>query len=187
MKKPVSFPAMGEMKLPSSENRALFTGTQVAYYFLCKRKLWLFSKGLGMEKNSELVHLGKVIDEFAFQRERRQEGYSDEPVRVDFMRVRDGIVVHEVKKSSSLEEIHEWQVKYYIWYLRRKGISVKGGVIHYPRSFRTRKVDFSADDARLIEEALRGIREVLSLPQPPPPRRTKICRRCAYFEFCFIR
>ena len=178
---------MGKMRLSSSENRVLFAGTQVAYYFLCKRKLWLFSKGLGMEKNSELVNLGKVIDEFAFEREKKREGYSDEPVRVDFLRVRDGIVVHEVKKSSSMEEVHEWQVKYYIWYLRRKGISVREGVIHYPRSFRTREVSFSPEDARLIEKALGGIREVLSRPQPPPPRRTKICRKCAYFEFCFVR
>ncbi len=175
------------MKLSSSEKKVLFTGTQVAYYFLCGRKLWLFSRGLGLERHSELVNLGKVIDEFSFGRDKRQESFSDEPVKVDFLRVKDGVVVHEVKKSNKMEEVHEWQVKYYIWYLRRKGISVREGVIHYPRSFRTKKVKFTDEDARLIEEALKGIKEILSLPQPPPPRRAKICSKCAYFEFCFVR
>ena len=175
------------MNLSSSERKALFTGTQVAYYFLCRRKLWLFSRGLGMESTSELVNLGRVIDEFSFRREYKGEFFSDEPIKVDFLRISNGIVVHEVKKSSKMEEVHEWQVKYYIWYLSRKGVSVREGVIHYPRAFRMKKVVFTEKDARLIEEALKGIKDVLSLPEPPPPRRTKICSKCAYFEFCFVR
>lgn len=39
------------------ENELLFTGVQVNYYFVCKRKLWLFSHNIGMEKESEAVKI----------------------------------------------------------------------------------------------------------------------------------
>ena len=29
-----------------------FRGTQVAYYVVCQRKLWLFTKGISFEKES---------------------------------------------------------------------------------------------------------------------------------------
>jgi CRISPR/Cas system-associated exonuclease Cas4 (RecB family) len=35
------------------------TGTKIAYYFLCKRKLWLFSHNITFEQESEDVKIGK--------------------------------------------------------------------------------------------------------------------------------
>ncbi|MEM3489504.1 MAG: Dna2/Cas4 domain-containing protein, partial [Nitrososphaerota archaeon] len=32
-----------------------FTGTQVNYYFVCKRKLWFFSHNIELESDSDLV------------------------------------------------------------------------------------------------------------------------------------
>ena len=40
-----------------------YTGTQVNYYLICKRKLWLFSRGLEMEEISDLVLLGRFLHE----------------------------------------------------------------------------------------------------------------------------
>ena len=39
------------------------TGTEMNYYFVCERKLWLFSKGITMESESEAVAIGKVLHE----------------------------------------------------------------------------------------------------------------------------
>ncbi|MCM8807893.1 MAG: CRISPR-associated protein Cas4, partial [Candidatus Omnitrophica bacterium] len=39
------------------------TGTQVAYYIVCKRKLWLFSHQIEMEEFSDYVLIGKIISE----------------------------------------------------------------------------------------------------------------------------
>ncbi len=167
-------------------DRLRFTGTQVAYYFLCKRKLWLFSHGITHEKSSELVALGKVIDEFSFKREKRVEHYGETPVKVDFIRERGEIVVHEVKKSRKMEEVHEWQVKYYIYYLRRRGVDVRKGVIHYPRSLRIKEVILTKSDEKRIEEALREMSVILKMPEPPPPVNKPFCSKCAYYEFCFI-
>lgn len=54
--------------LPS---HALFTGTQVAYAVVCETKLWLFSKYLSMEHESDLVAQGRFINETAYKREKK--------------------------------------------------------------------------------------------------------------------
>ena len=45
------------------------TGTQINYYFICQRKLWLFAKRIDMEQNSEIVAVGKFISESTYKRE----------------------------------------------------------------------------------------------------------------------
>lgn len=47
------------------------TGVMVYYYFVCKRKLWLFGNDLDMEHTSELVGIGKLIDETSYSREKK--------------------------------------------------------------------------------------------------------------------
>ncbi|MEG1567516.1 MAG: Dna2/Cas4 domain-containing protein, partial [Anaerovoracaceae bacterium] len=43
-----------------------FTGTYFNYYYLCKRKLWLFANGICFEHTSDLVFEGKLIHENAY-------------------------------------------------------------------------------------------------------------------------
>ncbi|MDP2208215.1 MAG: Dna2/Cas4 domain-containing protein, partial [Bacteroidota bacterium] len=47
------------------------TGTHINYYFVCHRKLWLFSHGLSMEQTSDTVLIGKLIDENSYSREEK--------------------------------------------------------------------------------------------------------------------
>ncbi|MEJ5338848.1 MAG: CRISPR-associated protein Cas4 [Aquificaceae bacterium] len=161
-----------------------YRGTQVAYSVVCERKLWLFSRGVSFEHLSEWVQLGRLLDERSFRREREEDFY-DEPVRVDFIRSRRGLVVHEVKHSRAIETAHELQVKYYIYYLRKKGLEVSHGVIHYPRARQIREVYLTQEDEGLIEDALLHMGEVLSLSLPPPVIDKPYCKKCAYEEFCY--
>ncbi len=161
------------------------TGLQVAYYIVCKRKLWLFSNDITFEHTSELVELGKILEEKFFKDTQNLDEFFYEPIKVDFITLDDGIVVHEVKRTKSLQEAHVWQVKYYIWYLRNKGIDALYGVIHYPRSMNRTKVDLQDSDNKLIEEALKSIRKILSMPKPPRVERKPYCKKCAYFYFCY--
>ena len=41
-------------------------GIKFNYYFVCKRKLWLFDKGISMEDNSDRVLHGKVVHENSY-------------------------------------------------------------------------------------------------------------------------
>lgn len=49
-----------------------FTGTQLNYLVVCHRKLWLFSNGIEMERESEAVQIGKLIGEEAYGREKKE-------------------------------------------------------------------------------------------------------------------
>ena len=48
------------------------TGTMINYYVVCPRRLWLFSRKLGWEADSELVRLGLLLHEQSFPRERKE-------------------------------------------------------------------------------------------------------------------
>ena len=102
------------------------SGSMINYYFICKRKLWLFTKNIQFETGSENVILGKIIDEESYSNKRKQIQL-DQTINIDFLD--DWRIVHEVKKSKALEESAIWQVRYYIYYMQEKGISIEYGII----------------------------------------------------------
>ncbi|GAB6065975.1 CRISPR-associated protein Cas4 [Aquifex pyrophilus] len=159
-----------------------FKGTQVAYAVICLRKLWLFSRGVSFEHTSDRVLLGKVIDENTFKEE---EGITDESVSIAFLKAGDEVIVHEVKLTSSLEEAHILQVKYYIYYLKQKGIKTRKGILHYPRAKRIKEVHLTEEDEKLIENTLEKIEKVLSSATPPRVEKKPYRKSCAYYMFCY--
>jgi len=163
------------------------TGTMVSYYFICRRKLWLYAKGLNLENisgNADVVK-GRILHERRFKREHSRE-VSFDTVKIDFLKFGSEVFVHEVKKSKKFEEAHVWQLKYYIYSLKRKGLECSSGVIHYPASMRKVDVIFLQEDYDRIEQALAGITGVLQESRPPGRLNKKMCSRCAYFDFCYV-
>ncbi|MCM8829996.1 MAG: CRISPR-associated protein Cas4 [Candidatus Omnitrophica bacterium] len=162
------------------------TGTQVAYYIVCKRKLWLFSHGLGMEKFSDFVEIGRVLSEDSFKREKYKEVMLGDSIKVDFLKVGDEIIVNEVKKSRKLEEAHIWQTKYYIYKIQQTGVKCAKGIIHYPKLMRKIDVVFDDEDRRNMKDAEEKIGQIISMNKPPEVINKPYCKNCAYFEFCYI-
>ncbi|MFN4220131.1 MAG: CRISPR-associated protein Cas4 [bacterium] len=161
------------------------TGTQVSYYIVCKRKLWFFSRQIELEEFSDDVIIGKIISEETFKREKFREVEIGN-IKIDYIKVGDEIIVNEVKKSKKLEESHIWQVKYYIYRLRKLGINCSRGVIHYPKIYKKIEVKYDEADTEKIEEALSKIIEILSQKKPPEIVHKPYCRNCAHFELCYI-
>lgn len=159
------------------------SGTHVYYYFVCKRKLWCFSKSIRMEHLDENVQLGKLLDESSYNRDSGQV-MIDETVNIDF--IRDWKVLHEVKKSRAIEEAGIWQLKYYIYFLREKGIAIENGVIDYPKLRRREEVELSEEDEQTLMRVLADIEEICSQEKPPKVIEKPICKKCAYFEYCYI-
>ncbi len=60
-----------------------FTGSQINYYFICKRKLWLFSHNIELEPESDLVKLGKLLHENRYQRKMKE--VQVDRIKVDFL------------------------------------------------------------------------------------------------------
>lgn len=159
------------------------TGVMIYYYFVCKRKLWFFCKDIKLEDNSEDVGIGKLIDETSYQREKKHINI-DNIINIDF--IKDWEVLHDIKKSRSIEEASIWQLKYYIYYLRKKGVNIEKGILDYPKL--KRKIDVFLDDIdnEAIEKIIKEIDEISNLSRPLERETKKICKKCAYYELCFV-
>jgi CRISPR-associated exonuclease Cas4 len=129
------------------------------------------------------VILGKLIDESAYGREHKHI-MIDQTVNVDF--IKDWQVLHEIKKSRSIEEASIWQVKYYLYFLNQRGIKIEKGILDYPKIKKRREVVLQEGDSEKIEEILISIEKILLQEKMPPPIESKICKSCAYYEYCYI-
>jgi len=159
------------------------TGTMFYYYFVCHRKLWCFYHQIRFENGNERVLLGKLLDESSYQREHKHI-LIDETVNVDF--IKDWKILHEVKKSKSLEEAAIWQVKYYLYFLNQKGIKIEKGILDYPKIKKRVDIYLEEGDRERIEEILQNIEQIVLHDRMPPPISSKICKSCAYFEYCYV-
>ncbi len=162
------------------------TGTQINYYHLCHRKLWLFSNGLNMEDQSDLVAEGKLIHEQSYpQRAERFRELAIENIKIDHYDPQAKIV-REVKKSSKMEAAHLAQVKYYIYVLERNGIDGVHGLLEYPKLRKTEEVWLSEEDRQQIPEWERGVEEIIDTSDCPSRIDKPVCKKCAYYDFCYI-
>lgn len=136
-----------------------------------------------MEQESDIVALGKHLHENSYKKEK--EFLIDNLINVDFIKNKDPIEIHEVKKSPSLELAHEFQLLYYMYYLKNeKGIDVTIGYLDYPTIKQKIKVELTKEKEDKIEEVLKDIQIIIN-SDVPKPKRSKTCRKCSYFEFCF--
>ena len=161
----------------------MITGTHFNYFMVCRRKLWLFANGLQMEHSSDLVFEGKLIHENSYPQ--RSEKYTEielDGIKIDYFDAKNK-VVHEVKKSDSHEEAHEWQVKYYLYVLKRNGVGATG-LIEYPKLRKTIEVLLSQRDEEEIKEFEKEIGAILSGNDIPEKPEQKRCKNCSYFDFC---
>lgn len=162
------------------------TGTYVAYYHVCHRKLWLFANGITMEHNSELVSEGKLIAETTYlDRTRKYTELEIESIKIDFYDVKNR-TIHEVKKSDKIEQAHIAQVKYYLYVLAKNGIDKPNAIIEYPK---LKHRDFIEWDLKIIEEVEQwkyNIKSIIKNEECPLLVKKKICKKCSYYELCFI-
>ena len=168
------------------------TGTHINYYFICHRKLWLFSRGVQCEMESDAVRMGRHIHETSYERENKEIAI-DGRIALDWFDEKRG-VVHEVKKSDKMEEAHEWQICFYLWYLKQKGMTVataehdKGitGELNYPLLKSKKTVILTPEREReLTGKIIPDIEAILAVEEMPGITEWKVCRVCAYGELCF--
>ena len=66
-------------------------------------------------------------------------------------------MLHEVKKSRKIEEAGILQVKYYLYYLKKKGVTGIRARIDYPLLKQSLDLELTEDDEREIEAVLEDI------------------------------
>lgn len=157
------------------------TGTMYAYSYLCWRKLWFFAKDIVMEQENENVIIGKLIDQESYRREKKHL-YLDDIVCIDI--VKDNVIC-EIKKSSSQREMAIQQLKYYLYLLNKKGIEVKGELL-VPKENHKEMIVLNENDILEIDKQLERIKKICNEVTPLEIINNKICKKCAYFELCYI-
>lgn len=166
----------------------LIGGIKVNYYFHCKTQLWFFSRFVTQEHESELVIIGKILEEIAFKNIKRKNIIIDQTISIDFVKDKEEIILYDIKKSSKFEKAHYYQMLYYLWYLKNiKSIKNVVGIISYPKEKKKRKVILTEEKEKEILEIVKEINKIIYFSHPPKPKYKKYCRKCSYFELCWIK
>lgn len=165
---------------PMQQNQTL-GGVELAYYILCKRKVWLYKKGIGMENESDRVLQGKVLHEVAYPRLKEKEILIDGSFKIDAL---DGKYVREVKLSSKMIKSDTMQMLYYLYQLSLRGID-KLGLISYTKEKKTIEIELTEDRKKEVQQAIAGVYQIIDKSSPPAIKKVPYCRSCAYFGFCY--
>lgn len=161
----------------------LLTGTVVNYYFHCKRQCWLFANLLNLEDNSEDVRIGKVLHELKSQ---AKEELSIDSIKLD--KITADYVV-EMKKSDADLSAAKAQLIYYLVVLQDKGVVRKGQLVCLEKGNQTKSsyvIDLAEEDMQLLRQTYVEIAMFIHTPTPPAPILVQKCKKCAYYEYCFI-
>ena len=159
------------------------TGLMVYYYEVCKRKLWYFVNEIQLEENNSNVILGKLLEENTYTRDEKKINI-DGVINIDFIRSKK--ILHEIKKSNSIEPASLLQVQYYLYYLEKKGLIGLKGILDYPLLKQTIEVNLTDEDRENLDNIIIGIKKILRKKSPPTLEKKGICKKCAYFDLCFV-
>lgn len=160
------------------------SGIAVYYYFVCKRKLWFFLNDINLEKLNEDVQIGKLIDENSYSRNKKNIMINNE-ISIDF--IENKRVIHEVKKSKSIQDASIYQVKFYLYELNRLNFEVDKGVIDYPLLKRKQEVYLTEDDKKEMENIIQDINKIGNMQcKEVAFKKTGICKKCAFLDLCEI-
>ncbi len=138
-----------------------------------------------MEHTSDIVAEGKLIGETTYPQ--RAAKYTEIEIggsKIDYYDAKNK-VIHEIKKSNKIEQAHEWQVKYYIMLLENEGIHEVTGILEYPTLKQTNKIYLTAKDREYLQQVIVEIEKLIASENCPPVINSKICKKCAYFDFCY--
>lgn len=161
------------------------TGTVMNYYFHCKRQCWLHANRINLEDNSEDVRVGKILHELKAEGKKNAE-IAIENIKID--KITDEYLV-EIKKSDADTEATKWQTLYYLKILKDKGIERKGKLEFIEKNKQDHKViyiELTDEHEAELEKILKDIEEYISEDKPQEAVMQPKCKKCAYYEYCFI-
>jgi CRISPR-associated exonuclease Cas4 len=155
-------------------------GVHIKYLLHCPRQLWLYARGYRPEQGSEQVAFGEAVDETAYSRRREIDLGA---AKIDW--VTTGAIVHETKSSRAASAQHEAQVRHYCLLLERRGVNVRGGVLHYPVIRRTSQVPWDGAARESAQRAEREARAVINRTAAPARLPRASCRGCSFTDYCW--
>jgi CRISPR-associated exonuclease Cas4 len=130
------------------------------------------------------VRIGKVLHEIKEEKSKQAEIKIDN-IKIDRI-TKDYLI--EFKKSDSDPEAVKWQVLLYLYKLKQKGIQRLGKIEYFEKNKEQKSEILELDEANEEEllKVLDAIEKLISSATPPPPKFENKCKKCAYYEYCFI-
>ena len=160
-------------------------GTLINYYFHCKRQCYLHGNRINLESNSEDVKIGKAIHEIK-EEEGSNTEISIENIKIDKI-TKEYLV--EIKKSDSDYEAVKWQILFYLKVLKSKGLNRKGKIEFVEKKKNKNKIFYEELDdekEKKLGEIESEIKTLLESKYPPKVDFDNKCKKCAYYEYCYI-
>ena len=160
-------------------------GTIINYYFHCKRQCYLHGNRLNMEDNSEQVKIGKAIHE------ERAENKNNTEIAIDNIRL-DKLTkeyLTDVKKSDADAEAAKWQLLYYLKVLKTKGVIRKGKLEFAEKNKKDKKIiiiELTDEVEKELDKYIDEIEQLLNQDRIPECINKSTCKKCAYYEYCYI-
>ena len=159
-------------------------GTLVNYYFHCKRQCYLHGNRINLEDNSEQVKIGKAIHE-----EKNDTDHGEivlDNIRLD--RLTDEYLT-EIKKSDADVDAAKWQLLFYLKILKDKGVFRKGKLEFVEKGKSNKKIlyfDLTEETEKELKKYIEEIEELLDQERIPEVINKAQCKKCAYYEYCYI-
>lgn len=159
-------------------------GTLMNYYIHCPRQCYLHAHRLNLENNNENVRVGKVLHEQKYLNDDNAEILIDN-IRIDKL-TKDYLT--ETKKSDADIEASQWQLILYLYKLKQKGIIRKGKLDFIQKNKEKKTIIIELDDKleRDLLIKLKEIEQLLESENVPKVIEKKHCKKCAYYEYCYV-
>lgn len=158
----------------------MIRGTLINYFFHCKRQCYLHAHNIKSEHTSELVKIGKYYHQ-EFETEVEEDKFIN-GVKIDKIQ---GDYIIEYKKSHSDELAAEWQLLFYLYKLKEVGI-IKKGKLKFKENRDDRDILLTPEKEKELLQIMNQIETLITFDNIPPVINSRKCKKCAFYEFCYI-
>jgi len=160
------------------------TGNLINAYYICHRKLWLFSHQINPPVDNFYLDIGRLIGEESYSRSKKEIQAGN--LKIDMIENENGkLIIAEIKKSSKGQKPARMQLAFYLYQLKKQRLNLSGELL-IPRERKRIKVELTDELESELENAFESMKKIISSEQPPEPHKIGFCRNCAYREFCWI-
>lgn len=139
---------------------------------------------MNLEDNSEQVKIGRALHEEKGEKDNVEIALDN--IRLD--RLTDEYLT-EIKKSDADVNAAKWQLLFYLKVLKEKGIFRKGKLEFIEKGKSDKKIlyfELTEEAEESLKKYIQEIDDLLGQPTVPPVLKKAGCKKCAYYEYCYI-
>ena len=149
------------------------------YASFCDRQLWLYNKGINTNQENYDIIIWKI----------NQENYNKEEFKIWNISI-DKIkkwVIYEYKKSNKHIKWSIDQLENYMYLLKNKyNIKINKGILKI-KDEKDIEIMYNEELEKHYKEKIKKIKEILKSKKIPPKKdNINICKKCWYYEKCYI-